>query len=44
VLAKLEHTLNYVNLWLEGISLQHVSPEKTKTTASITKTAEAKAS
>ena len=28
VIAKLEHTLNYVNLWLEGISLQHVSPEK----------------
>ncbi|EIA1589893.1 MotA/TolQ/ExbB proton channel family protein [Vibrio parahaemolyticus] len=44
VLAKLEHTLNYVNLWLEGISLQHVSPEKTKTTVSVTKTAEAKAS
>ncbi len=33
VMAKLEHTLNYVNLWLEGISLQHVSPERsTKTT------------
>ncbi|ELB2247187.1 MotA/TolQ/ExbB proton channel family protein [Vibrio parahaemolyticus] len=44
VLAKLEHTLNYVNLWLEGISLQHVSPEKIKTTVSVTKTAEAKAS
>ncbi|MDG3397141.1 MotA/TolQ/ExbB proton channel family protein, partial [Vibrio parahaemolyticus] len=44
VLAKLEHTLNYVNLWLEGISLQHVSPEKTKTTVSVTKTAEAKGS
>lgn len=28
VMAKLEHTLNYVNLWLEGISLQHVSPER----------------
>ena len=27
VMAKLEHTLNYVNLWLEGISLQHVSPQ-----------------
>lgn len=27
VMAKLEHTLNYVNLWLEGISLQHVSPD-----------------
>ncbi|NOH79814.1 MotA/TolQ/ExbB proton channel family protein [Vibrio sp. RE86] len=27
VMAKLEHTLNYVNLWLEGISLQHVTPE-----------------
>ncbi|HHX8297676.1 TPA: MotA/TolQ/ExbB proton channel family protein [Vibrio diabolicus] len=27
VIAKLEHTLNYVNLWLEGISLQHVSPD-----------------
>ncbi|MEF1260397.1 MotA/TolQ/ExbB proton channel family protein, partial [Vibrio harveyi] len=25
VIAKLEHTLNYVYLWLEGISLQHVS-------------------
>ncbi|NAW91523.1 MULTISPECIES: MotA/TolQ/ExbB proton channel family protein [unclassified Vibrio] len=23
VMAKLEHTLNYVNLWLEGVSLQH---------------------
>jgi len=22
-MAKLEHTLNYVNLWLEGVSLQH---------------------
>ncbi|EGQ9977049.1 biopolymer transporter ExbB [Vibrio parahaemolyticus] len=44
VLAKLEHTLNYVNLWLEGISLQHVSPEKIKTTVSVTKTAEVKAS
>lgn len=31
VMAKLEHTLNYVNLWLEGISLQHVSPERTNT-------------
>lgn len=27
VMAKLEHTLNYVNLWLEGISLQHITPE-----------------
>jgi biopolymer transport protein ExbB len=27
VMAKLENTLNYVNLWLEGISLQHVSPD-----------------
>ncbi|KOO03305.1 MotA/TolQ/ExbB proton channel family protein [Vibrio nereis] len=25
VMAKLEHTLNYVNLWLEGISVQHVA-------------------
>jgi biopolymer transport protein ExbB len=32
VMAKLEHTLNYVNLWLEGISLQHVSPEKNRPT------------
>ncbi|MFM2587964.1 MotA/TolQ/ExbB proton channel family protein [Vibrio sp. TBV020] len=28
VMAKLEHTLNYANLWLEGISLQHVSPDR----------------
>ncbi|KGY14100.1 biopolymer transporter ExbB [Vibrio tubiashii] len=34
VMAKLEHTLNYVNLWLEGISLQHVSPDNAKTTHS----------
>ncbi|EGQ9712981.1 MotA/TolQ/ExbB proton channel family protein [Vibrio sp. Vb0937] len=32
VIAKLEHTLNYVNLWLEGISLQHVSPDHSKVT------------
>ncbi|NOH22200.1 MotA/TolQ/ExbB proton channel family protein [Vibrio europaeus] len=32
VMAKLEHTLNYVNLWLEGISLQHVSPDNALTT------------
>ncbi|OAJ93509.1 MotA/TolQ/ExbB proton channel family protein [Vibrio bivalvicida] len=31
VMAKLEHTLNYVNLWLEGISLQHVSPDNALT-------------
>ncbi len=30
VMAKLEHTLNYVNLWLEGISLQHVSPDSSQ--------------
>ena len=28
VMAKLEHTLNYVNLWLEGISVQHVAIER----------------
>ncbi|NOI14321.1 MotA/TolQ/ExbB proton channel family protein [Vibrio hepatarius] len=28
VMAKLEHTLNYVNLWLEGISVQHVALER----------------
>ncbi|EGQ7697294.1 MotA/TolQ/ExbB proton channel family protein [Vibrio vulnificus] len=28
VMSKLEHSLNYVNLWLEGVSLQHVSPGK----------------
>ncbi len=28
VMAKLEHTLNYVNLWLEGISVQHVVLER----------------
>lgn len=33
VMAKLEHTLNYVNLWLEGISVQHVALNgKAKTT------------
>lgn len=32
VVAKLEHTLNYVNLWLEGVSLHHVSPEKASET------------
>ncbi|MGY3572048.1 MotA/TolQ/ExbB proton channel family protein [Vibrio sp. SCSIO 43135] len=34
VMAKLEHTLNYVNLWLEGITLNHdnqVSVEETAT-------------
>ena len=35
VIAKLEHTLNYVNLWLEGISLQHVSPENNKEIATV---------
>ncbi|MGP8306014.1 MotA/TolQ/ExbB proton channel family protein [Vibrio sp. YIC-376] len=33
VIAKLEHTLNYVNLWLEGISLQHVSADNAKVTS-----------
>lgn len=28
VMAKLEHTLNYVNLWLEGISVQHIALER----------------
>ena len=28
LVAKLEHTLNYVNLWLEGFSMQHTSLEK----------------
>ncbi len=41
VIAKLEHTLNYVNLWLEGISLQHVSPANTKVKASTSPAAEA---
>ncbi len=43
VIAKLEHTLNYVNLWLEGISLQHVSPEHGKVKPSANRTAEATA-
>ncbi|ELP5727213.1 MotA/TolQ/ExbB proton channel family protein [Vibrio vulnificus] len=28
VMSKLEHSLNYVNLWLEGVSLQHIAPGK----------------
>ncbi|CAE6949335.1 MotA/TolQ/ExbB proton channel family [Vibrio sp. B1FLJ16] len=43
VIAKLEHTLNYVNLWLEGISLQHVSPESKKVKPSASRAAEAAA-
>lgn len=43
VIAKLEHTLNYVNLWLEGISLQHVSPESKKVKPSASRAAEASA-
>lgn len=43
VIAKLEHTLNYVNLWLEGISLQHVSPESKKVKPSASRAAEATA-
>lgn len=43
VIAKLEHTLNYVNLWLEGISLQHVSPESKKVKPSASHAAEATA-
>lgn len=44
VIAKLEHTLNYVNLWLEGISLQHVSPENNKEIATVADHVEAKSS
>ncbi|TDE20612.1 MotA/TolQ/ExbB proton channel family protein [Vibrio owensii] len=44
VIAKLEHTLNYVNLWLEGISLQHVSPENNKEIATIADHVEARSS
>ncbi len=43
VIAKLEHTLNYVNLWLEGISLQHVSPEHGRVKPSANRAAEATA-
>ncbi len=43
VISRLEHTLNYVNLWLEGISLQHVSPESTKTKPSVSHSAGATA-
>lgn len=28
LIAKLEHTLNYVNLWLEGFSMLHTLPKK----------------
>lgn len=28
VMAKLEHTLNYVNLWLEGVSFQQTFSAK----------------
>lgn len=44
VIAKLEHTLNYVNLWLEGISLQHVSPENNKQIATVADHVEARSS
>ncbi|MHA2810189.1 MotA/TolQ/ExbB proton channel family protein [Vibrio campbellii] len=44
VIAKLEHTLNYVNLWLEGISLQHVSPENHKEIATVANHVEARSS
>ncbi|HDM8206309.1 MotA/TolQ/ExbB proton channel family protein [Vibrio campbellii] len=44
VIAKLEHTLNYVNLWLEGISLQHVSPESHKEIATVANHVEARSS
>ncbi len=44
VIAKLEHTLNYVNLWLEGISLQHVSPENNKEIATVAAHVEARSS
>ncbi|MGR5446457.1 MotA/TolQ/ExbB proton channel family protein [Vibrio jasicida] len=44
VIAKLEHTLNYVNLWLEGISLQHVSPENNKEIATVADHVEARCS
>ncbi|HDM8134620.1 TPA: MotA/TolQ/ExbB proton channel family protein [Vibrio harveyi] len=44
VIAKLEHTLNYVNLWLEGISLQHVSPENSKEVATVANHVEARSS
>lgn len=44
VIAKLEHTLNYVNLWLEGISLQHVSPENNKEIATVAEHVEARSS
>lgn len=30
LVIKLEHTLNYVNLWLEGLPLQHTLVEKVK--------------
>ncbi|USD52057.1 MotA/TolQ/ExbB proton channel family protein [Vibrio sp. SCSIO 43153] len=42
VIAKLEHTLNYVNLWLEGISLQYVSPENSKEVATVANHVEAR--
>ncbi|SUP37504.1 biopolymer transporter ExbB [Vibrio owensii] len=44
VIAKLEHTLNYVNLWLEGISLQHVSPENNKEIGTVADHVEARSS
>ncbi|CAE6919182.1 MotA/TolQ/ExbB proton channel family [Vibrio sp. B1REV9] len=44
VIAKLEHTLNYVNLWLEGISLQHVSPDNKKTIVTVASHVEASVS
>lgn len=44
VIAKLEHTLNYVNLWLEGISLQHISPENNKEIATVADHVEARSS
>ena len=44
VIAKLEHTLNYVNLWLEGVSLQHVYPENNKEIATVADHVEARSS
>ncbi|MDF2155144.1 MotA/TolQ/ExbB proton channel family protein [Vibrio sp. CAU 1672] len=41
VIAKHEHTLNYVNLWLEGISVQHVSPDNPKVVVTVADSVEA---
>lgn len=41
VMSKLEHSLNYVNLWLEGVSLVHIAPSKAAETQTLNLQAQA---